>query len=88
MPLTRDHAALPPRLCNALTSTPPECRWPARAVFDAWPPAGLPCPGSLVSRPHLTGSPAPGPLRQVARKVVMLENDLERAEERAETGES
>ena len=26
--------------------------------------------------------------RQVARKVVMLENDLERAEERAETGES
>ena len=35
----------------------------------------------------LTG-PRHGVTRQVARKVVMLENDLERAEERAETGES
>ena len=44
----------------------------------ALPPAYRPLP----HRVGLLGSP------QVARKVVMLENDLERAEERAETGEA
>ena len=46
------------------------------------------CRGSRPAPLRLTGRPGSGRVRQVARKVVMLENDLERAEERAETGES